>query len=129
MAEITLAEMERRIEQRAQRFVANALFQIYYALVDNSPVDTGRYSSNHKLGVGQVNVETTTDTTVPALQLPSPVVLGPTYYLSNSLPYADALEHGHSQEQAPSGIYGVTVAQLQPLLGEAVSMTRAGREG
>ena len=122
-----LARQQQRIEQRCQRFVGVLLQQIYYALVDKSPVDTGRFSSNWKLGEGGINSETTTDTTVPELALPV-ITLGQSYFVSNSLPYALRLEHGWSQ-QAPAGMVGIVLAEMQehgPLVAAALQALPSG---
>ena len=122
-----LIRQQQRVEQRCQRFVGVLLQQIYYALVDKSPVDTGRFSANWKLGEGTLNSETTTETTVPELALPA-ITLGQTYVVSNSLPYALRLEHGWSQ-QAPSGMVGLVLAEMQehgPLITAALQALPGG---
>lgn len=39
----------------------------------------------------------------------------PVIYLQNNLPYAEALEHGHSS-QAPTGMVGLTTIELEALI-------------
>lgn len=95
---------------------------VYQRLVELSPVDTGRFSSNWKLGVDQPDTATTQDTTPPAIHVP-PLVLGRVYYLTNSLPYAQRLEHGWSK-QAPQGIVSIVAVEavhgaLQVVEGES----------
>jgi hypothetical protein len=46
--------------------------------------------------------------------------LGQTVYLTNSLPYAYRLEHGHSK-QAPSGMVGLAVVELNQIISKVVS--------
>lgn len=106
-----IRRVEQRIQQRLQRFVKNIVLAAYYTLVDRSPIDTGRFSSNWQLGVGDINRTTTDATTVPALSVPD-IALGQTVYLTNSLPYAVRLEHGWS-DQAPQGIVAITAAELR----------------
>jgi hypothetical protein len=38
--------------------------------------------------------------------------LGETTFIANSLPYAQALEEGHSKLKAPEGIYAVAAEQV-----------------
>lgn len=41
---------------------------------------------------------------------------GKTHYLVNNLPYAQALEDGHSARQAPAGVVGITVLEFEPIV-------------
>lgn len=43
---------------------------------------------------------------------------GKTHYLVNNLPYAQAIEDGHSEKQAPAGMVGITVLEFQPIVRE-----------
>lgn len=108
-----------RVEQRQKRLVRNTLHALYSSLVDQSPVDTGQFSSNWQLGVGAPNTTTTEATTVPPLILPD-IRLGATYYLTNSLPYAKKLDQGSSQ-QAPAGVVAVTIAGFAATVQQAVT--------
>lgn len=49
-----------------------------------------------------------------ASQVVAGIKLGDRYFLSNNLPYIEALEHGHSK-QAAAGMVGVTIAELNAL--------------
>ena len=104
---VLIVHVEQLIAERGAQLVRTT----HARLIAASPVLTGRYSSNHMLGVGQANPTTTTATSPMPLVL-TRLVLGQTYYLSNALPYALALEHGHSRK-APTGIYSVVAAELQ----------------
>ena len=44
---------------------------------------------------------------------------GKLHYLVNNLPYARAIEDGHSQRQAPHGVVGLTVIEFQPICSAA----------
>ena len=44
---------------------------------------------------------------------------GGVIYLTNNLPYAMALEYGHSQRQAPAGMVRITVARWQSIVDRA----------
>lgn len=46
---------------------------------------------------------------------------GKIHYLVNNLPYAVALEDGHSTTQAPAGVVGITVLEFEPIVKEAVA--------
>ena len=72
-----------------------------------SPVDTGRYRSNHVVSVGKPNFAysegkggfrgETVITNIKDGKLPI-------VYFQNNLPYAEVIENGHSG-QAPTGVY------------------------
>lgn len=83
-------------------------------IINRSPVRTGRFRGNNMVSVGstdesydyekQDKVGRATlaegDSTIHAVREPFTVI-----YVQNNLPYAEALEEGHSQKQAPQGIY------------------------
>jgi hypothetical protein len=100
-----------RLAQRVKAQADGLLHRAYQQLVLNSPVLSGRFSSNWKVGVNEVNHETTQDTTPPPLTIPA-FKLGDQVFITNALPYALGLEYGHSK-QAPNGIAAVTAAELQ----------------
>lgn len=99
---------------------------LHRSLVMKSPVDTGRFRGNWQIGVGAVNP--TKDSAVDpsgeaaigrvegALQS---VKVGGVIFLTNSLPYAQPLEYGHSK-QAPGGMVRVTVVEYEQYLAKAV---------
>lgn len=41
---------------------------------------------------------------------------GHVHYITNSLPYAQAIETGHSHRQAPQGVVGLTVLEYEPIV-------------
>ncbi|WP_211440925.1 hypothetical protein [Collimonas humicola] len=45
------------------------------------------------------------------------------HYITNSLPYAQALEYGHST-QAPNGMVGITVVEFENYVQQAVAETK-----
>lgn len=83
-------------------------------VVTRSPVDTGRFKGNNLVSEGGPDYSATPETdksggrtlqqggAVIAKAKPYSVI-----YIQNNLPYAEALENGHSK-QAPAGIYGVS---------------------
>jgi hypothetical protein len=46
---------------------------------------------------------------------------GKLHYLTNNLPYAQALEDGHSATQAPAGIVGITVIEFVEIVKAAAA--------
>ena len=82
-------------------------------ILERSPVDTGRFRASWRFNEGSVDdtVAPPGPNSVPSVSIPQLSGEEP-FYISNSLPYAIALEEGHSQ-QAPLGIVGITVAELE----------------
>lgn len=93
------------------RFIS---LQLLNEIVMRSPVDTGRFRANNRVTLGAPDYGSTTETDKAGgqtLQQGSAVIAqGKPYsviYIQNNLPYAEALENGHSQ-QAPGGIYAAS---------------------
>jgi hypothetical protein len=96
----------------------------------------GRFRANWQLGIGSVDGTTTTATDRSAkggdggtttagiiAQIPKDAA-GKVYYLSNSLPYAQRLEHGWSR-QAPAGVVGLTAVKFQQIVDRSVERAKA----
>jgi hypothetical protein len=117
------------------RITANSL---QVSIAYGSPVLTGRYYASHTVARGRI------DTTVrepnpdgdespyPGLPLTNAAAaltgfrLGETTYIANSLPYAQALEEGHSRFKAPEGIYAVAAEQVAQQFKGAVKLQLSG---
>ena len=82
-------------------------------VVVRSPVDSGAFRQNHRVSIGSVDKSfDVNDTGNDALSKGIRTIqagggLGKIVYISNSLPYAEKLENGGSQ-QAPQGIYSLS---------------------
>ena len=83
-------------------------------VITKSPVDTGAFRGNHRVGVGKVDTtNNVNETENNALSKGIAIInssggLGKIVYISNSLPYSVRLENGHSQGQAPHGVYAIS---------------------
>jgi len=100
-------------EQLAQRVRVIALAMLN-EIVLRSPVDTGRFRGNNIVSVGApvyTSSASVDPTGLETIQQGASVTTGLEPYtlvfIQNNLPYATALEDGHSQ-QAPGGIYAVS---------------------
>lgn len=96
-----------------------------------SPVDTGRFRGNWNVATNRVDATTTEDTDKAGDKAISraqavKVQLGDDVYVTNNLPYAQALEDGHSQ-QAPAGMVGVTLRSFTETVNRAVSQAKSKR--
>lgn len=97
-------------DQFAKRAAGNMLRQV----ITRSPVDTGAYRANHRIGVGHVNYTADKQYTDGSGSLSQGIAvieqgggIGKVVYISNNLPYALRLENGWSKDQAPYGVYAL----------------------
>lgn len=102
-----------KVLEDADDFSKKVAGEILSQVVTRSPVDSGAYRGNHRVGVG--SVDTTADksqTENTAIQRGVATIqagggIGKIVYISNSLPYATKIEFGHSM-QAPNGVYALS---------------------
>lgn len=102
-----------KVLEDADDFSKKVAGEMLSQVVTRSPVDSGAYRGNHRVGVG--SVDTTADksqTENTAIQRGVATIqagggLGKIVYISNSLPYATKIEFGHSM-QAPNGVYALS---------------------
>lgn len=94
--------------------IAGAMLQ---GVVLRSPVDSGAFRGNHRVGVNHINVSYDIHEIDKGgngtIQKGLGVIeqgggIGKVVYISNSLPYALRLENGWSKGQAPHGVYAIT---------------------
>jgi len=132
---VSIASWINKKQRPAQdQVIRKITLDIDRSLSRRSPVDTGRFKGNWQLGVnaqplgydwelkdkrprGQVG-----DTVgIHAGILPKQAA-GGVYWLVNNLPYANALELGHSkQAPAPWGIVKITLIKFQGIVESAMS--------
>lgn len=100
-------------------------------IVMRSPVDTGRFRANWQFGIDRPDVTTSTAVdpsgALTMARLQGQIALikaGPTFYLTNSLPYAYRLEFEGWSSQAPNGMVRVTLAGLQGAINDYVARIR-----
>jgi len=100
---------------QARRKVA---FEIFRSVVAKSPVDTGRFRASWTVADKSPS-ESVQPTESGSYQPPNPESFGADFtnpfsmtWIANALPYAAALEFGHSK-QAPSGMARIAVAEAE----------------
>lgn len=103
--------------KRRKEMTATAL----QAVISGSPVDTGAYKANHRVTLDGVDLgydlgakdpsgsktQSDGDAVIAAIDTP----FG-TSTIQNNLPYAEALEDGHSMK-SPQGVYGPAMIVLE----------------
>jgi hypothetical protein len=95
-------------------------------VVLKSPVDTGRFRGNWQVGVdtrpsGEVSGTDKSGSKTIAEGIASipEQAAGHVYYVQNNLPYAQALEDGHSTQSPPGNMVAGTVAEFESIIREA----------
>jgi hypothetical protein len=107
--------------------VRKVALDMFSRVIQKSPVDTGRFKGNWQVAIGSIPAGTLqlddksgtaamAKVTAAALQLEA----GQVIYLVNNLPYAQALEYGHSK-QAPNGMVRLTVQEFNSVVDRAAS--------
>jgi hypothetical protein len=123
---LALSQFAAKAGDRADQVVRQVTLEVASRIIVRSPVDTGRFRGNWRLGVGGPVSGTTsltdkdgsTATANVAGMLPKKAA-GTVLYLTNNLPYAWALEHGHSKVHAPNGMVGLTVLEFAAIVDQA----------
>jgi hypothetical protein len=102
--------------------VRKIALEMFSRVIQKSPVDTGRFKGNWQVAIGSIpdgtlqlddkaGTATIAKVTAEALN----VKAGQVIYLVNNLPYAQALEYGHSK-QAPNGMVRLTVLEFNSVV-------------
>jgi hypothetical protein len=99
--------------------VRKSLLELTGDIIKRTPVDTGRARGNWQATVGSPATgvldaaDKSGDKTTGKAQDAISKATGNIYYLTNNLPYIQALEYGHSKEQAPHGFVRLAVADFE----------------
>lgn len=89
----------KKTERKTLNIFRAVSYDVFGRIVVRTPVDTGRLRGNWH--ISQV------------------ITLGERVFISNNLPYAEAIEDGHSK-QAPMGMVKVTIAEFDSIVNKAV---------
>ena len=117
-------------EEKINRAFRRSALDVLRRLVVRSPVDTGRFRGNWQTGVNDA----------PSGDIPSKdkggsatindgessiasAKVGDSIFIVNNLPYAIALENGHSG-QAPHGMVAITIAEWPGILADAIEASK-----
>lgn len=99
------------VEEQVGMKIRAISIQILNKIDEASPVDTGRFRRNNMVSLMSPDYSITDEVDpggVMALQIGIAVISRAAnygiIYIQNNLPYAEALENGHSK-QAPTGVY------------------------
>lgn len=128
---LDLRKFAEKAGKRADEVVAQTTAQIVREVDLRSPVRSGRFRGNWQFGIGsmpkgvvnKLDPDGTGTVSANIAEIPEQAA-GKVYFLANNLPYAQRLEHGYSK-QAPAGMVGITVANFQKIVDEAVASAKA----
>jgi hypothetical protein len=114
-----------KTEAKIETAIRKIAIDVFAEVIMMSPVDEGRFRGNWQVAIGSIPTGTLeiddkegTATLNKAQAESLGLKAGQTIFLVNNLPYAEALEYGHSQ-QAPGGMIRLTVQRWKPIV-EAV---------
>ena len=101
------------------------------AIVQKSPVDTGRFKGNWQYGGGAINSTTTSPPDTTGASANARILAGlatwkpgQTMYITNSLPYAKRLEYDAWSKQAPAGMVRLSVQAFKDNVANAARDTK-----
>jgi len=104
-----------------------AMFTIARNIIKRSPVLTGRFRNNWFPQLGSPSTEMTDSAdksggivTAATQKTVNDVRFGHVFYFINNLPYALALEYGHSKVKAPAGMVRVSLADYKNIVDREV---------
>jgi hypothetical protein len=130
-----LQRIVQRNKQKAVKVMQNSLMRLGGKIVAMSPVDTGRFKNNWVSAYGNPDTSTTNNLAKTAYGEGRGAVLGRMkaelnlldsgqyFYFTNSLPYAQRLEYGWS-EQSPIGMVRASVASWQSIVEDEIRKAR-----
>ena len=127
-----LAKIAARNKAKLLKVAQNSLMRVGGSIIAKSPVDSGRFKNNWLAAYGAPDTSTTENVAKTSIGEGRGAVYerykaklsglddGQVFYFTNSLPYAERLEYGWS-EQAPAGMVRLSVANWQSIVAEEVA--------
>lgn len=103
--------------------IVKVALSIFDGVTKKTPVATGRAKGNWNLSVGSMDTSVDKANSTEPLGRPANAPSLATYrnfkpiYITNSLPYINRLEHGHSkQARSPDGMLTLTINEIRSSL-------------
>lgn len=115
-----------RIIDAHNKIARAATIEFFSGTIKDTPVDTGRARGNwvtsvEKPAQGEIDRDDKSGSlAIAEVVAKTPEGAGQETFMSNSLPYIEELENGHSQ-QAPSGMVRRNLARVQRIVNVAVA--------
>lgn len=103
----------------ADKHVQDATAYALQQVITKSPVDTGAYRGSHEVTINQPATtyrksddKSGSSTLAKGLLVSSKTKLGEVVYVQTLIPYGIPIENGHSEWQAPQGVYSLAFQSL-----------------
>jgi hypothetical protein len=129
-----LRAFEKKATSRIRLFRRALILKVSARVIFRTPVDTGRARANWQATLsapasGVIDSEDKTgESAMAAVRSESEKTWSDddrSFFLTNNLPYIEALENGHSQ-QAPAGMVAITIAEFEGLAEQVRSQVEGG---
>lgn len=116
---IDLEKFTEAVEKNHNTVMKKVSFDMAKKIIKRTPVDTGRAKANWHVELNNQKTfardetdKTGASTTAEVMARISKTKIGDSVFITNNLPYIEALENGHS-DQAPAGMVKVTIAEFK----------------
>lgn len=121
---LDLAKFGQKAIDNAEKIVCKIAFDIHSRIVKRMPVDTGRAKANQQISINTLPTDSIlsidkegTVTIASGNQELAHFKLGDTVFLYNNVEYIIPLEFGHSELQAPNGMFRISFEEIVQHLG------------
>lgn len=117
---LDLSKAIEKAKDHAELVARKITLELFSNVILKSPVDTGRFRANWNCSIGSADKSTSAATDKEGsgaigrmrAEVTKFTLNGQSIFLSNSLPYAERLENGWS-DQAPQGMVRLSVMEVQ----------------
>lgn len=121
---VDLARFGRKAIDNSEKFVRTVAFDMHSRIVMRMPRDTGRATANQQISINSLPSGSVMDfdkkgnaTIRKGKAKLAAFNLGDTIFLYNNVEYIIPLEYGHSQKQAPNGMFRISFEEIVQRLG------------
>ena len=116
---LDLSKAIEKAKDKAELATRKITLELFSNVILKSPVDTGRFRANWNCSIGSVDKSTSAETDKEGAgsigrvraEVTKYTLDGRSIYLANSLPYAERLENGWS-DQAPQGMVRLSIVEI-----------------
>lgn len=121
---VDLAKFGQKAVNNSEKIVREVAFAMHSRIVQRMPVDTGRAKANQQISINSLPSGSVMDfdkkgnaTIKKGKATLAAFNLGDTIFLYNNVEYIIPLEYGHSQKQAPAGMFRISFEEIVQHLG------------
>lgn len=121
---VDLAKFGQKAVNNSEKIVRKVGFDMHSRIVQRMPVDTGRAKANQQISINSLPSGSIMDfdkkgnaTIRKGKATLASFNFGDTIFLYNNVEYIIPLEYGHSQKQAPNGMFRISFEEIVHHLG------------